>query len=200
MKNTNNKTINFSKGNRKLPSTTVIFNLPHLVTCPGATDDCKRYCYARKAETAYKQVLPYRYRNLEASKQADFATNAINTLKSMRNVNCVRIHESGDFYNQAYVDAWTTVAQALPNLRFTFYTKSYHLFDFSKLRALPNVTAFASIDPTTPLATLKKSIGWQHATVTLDKVPENFFECPGSCKSCTHCYEANASHVCFHKH
>lgn len=190
------------KGNHKLPRTTAIFNLPHLVTCPGATAECKSYCYARKAERMYKQCLPYRYANWDASKRSDFAAKAIGELKRMRTKNAVRIHESGDFYNQAYVNKWVEIVKACPEYLFTFYTKSFHLFDFSKLRACKNVVAFASIDPTTPKERLEKAKGWAKATVLQEgKIArKGYFLCTGSCKSCKHCYRLGAGNVAFRKH
>lgn len=192
----------FQKGNRKLPKDIAIFNLPHLVTCPGATADCKRYCYARKAENLYKGVLPYRFKNFAISQENGFANEVCKELAKMKNIRAVRIHESGDFYNQKYVNAWTKVAKTFPHLQFTFYTKSFHLFDFSKIRALPNVTAFASVDPTTPKEVLAEAEGWEKATVIGKNSPAlaGFFTCPGSCKSCSHCYTVKAGSVAFHRH
>ena len=190
------------RGNHKLPRTTAIFNLPHLTTCPGATADCKKYCYARKAEVQYKQVLPYRYNNFAESKLDTFVQNICTELRHSRGITAVRVHESGDFYCQAYVDKWEAIARQFPNIQFTFYTKSFHLFDFTKIRELSNVTAFASIDPTTPLERLTKANGWAKATVILRtaKAPNGYFLCPGSCKSCTHCYNPKAHSVAFKQH
>lgn len=195
--------MNLSMGNRKLPKDTAIFDLPHLVTCPGATAECKTYCYAHKAERQYKQVLPYRYKNWEASKKPDFVEKMLALINSKKkHIRCIRLHSSGDFYNQAYVNKWTAIASALPSVRFTFYTKSFHLFDFAKLRALPNVTAFASIDPTTPIERLYPARDWDKATVICKgaEAPKGFFVCPGSCKECSHCYKAHATSVAFHQH
>jgi hypothetical protein len=36
----------------------------------------------------------------------------------------VRIHMSGDFYNQAYFDMWLSVAEQHPHIEFWAYTKS----------------------------------------------------------------------------
>ena len=191
----------FQRGNHKLPREIAIFNLPHLITCPGATAECRQYCYARKAESQYPHSLPYRYKNWEASKRLDFVGFAIVELSHMRTVRAVRIHESGDFYNQEYLDKWVEIAKAMPNLIFTAYTKSLHL-DFSKFRKLPNTVLFASIDPTTPKWMLEKNKIKAKATVIPKdaKVPTGYFDCPGSCKVCTHCYTRPARSVAFHKH
>jgi hypothetical protein len=39
----------------------------------------------------------------------------------------VRIHDSGDFHSQAYLDAWKDAARFFPNVTFYAYTKSLHL-------------------------------------------------------------------------
>jgi hypothetical protein len=46
----------------------------------------------------------------------------------------VRIHDSGDFFSQAYLDAWMRAAREFPRTRFYAYTKSLHL-DFSQAPA-----------------------------------------------------------------
>jgi hypothetical protein len=40
----------------------------------------------------------------------------------------VRIHESGDFFNVHYLQAWIMVAMANPSLKFYCYSKSLNLF------------------------------------------------------------------------
>lgn len=39
----------------------------------------------------------------------------------------VRIHDSGDFFSQDYLDAWKAIAAAFPSVIFYAYTKSLHL-------------------------------------------------------------------------
>lgn len=191
-----------SKGNHKLPRDIAIWNLPHGSTCPGATEMCKRYCYAFKAERLYKQVLGFRQRNYVMSLREDFAARMIAQLKKLRVVRAVRIHESGDFYNQAYLDKWTQIAKAFPDIIFTAYTKSLHL-DFSRFKRLPNTILFASIDPTTPEFMLKKNRTRRKAIVIdrhAKEAPKGYFLCPGSCKNCTHCYTKRCSSVAFRQH
>ena len=191
-----------SKGNHKLPNDIAIWNLPRRKTCPGATELCKRYCYAGKAERQYEAVIPFRERNYKKSLQADFPELIISALKRMRVVRAVRIHESGDFYNQAYLDKWTKIAKALPNITFTAYTKSLHL-DFTKFKALPNTILFASIDPTTSKAMLKANRTRRKAIVIGrhdTQAPKGYFLCPGSCKTCSHCYTKGCGSVAFREH
>lgn len=190
----------FKKGNMKLGRDIAIFDLPRRVTCPGATAWCKMKCYARKAEYSYKSVLPFRYRNLEDTKKKGFVKEAIEKLQRMRVVRAVRVHSSGDFYNQTYVNKWYEIMKANPQIQFTFYTKSFHLFDFSKIRRLKNVNAFASIDLSTPPQRLKKARGWLKAYILVGNVPGKCFVCPGSCKSCSHCYNKETGNVGFNPH
>lgn len=190
-----------SKGNHKLPADTAIFNLPHMVTCPGATKECKSYCYANKAEKLYPDTLPFRYRNWELSKKDNFVDEVCKHLSRMRVLRAVRIHESGDFYNQKYLDKWVEIAKRFPKIIFTAYTKSLHL-DFSAAKKLKNFVLFASIDPTTTKRMKELNTIRSKAVVVQkgEKVPRGYFECPGSCKSCDHCYKPRAKSVAFHKH
>lgn len=121
-----------------------IFNLPAGKptcgrVCPG--------CYALKAEVRFpRTVLPYRQVRLAASKSPDFASLIISELSSSRrSARTVRIHESGDFYSQTYLDSWITIAQALPQFTFYAFTKRYSDFDFSIARSTPNLVIINSL-------------------------------------------------------
>jgi hypothetical protein len=55
----------------------------------------------------------------------------------------LRIHDSGDFFNPAYVRCWTQICAALPHMQFWAPTRSYRLLFaplLYQLAALPNVT------------------------------------------------------------
>lgn len=188
------------RGNHKLPSTIGIFNLPQRTTCPGATAWCKLHCYAKKAERSYKQVIPYRQWTFQMSKREDFVEMINAELSRLRKKKHIRIHESGDFYNQTYVNKWYEIIKANPHIRFTFYTKSFALLDFSKIRRLKNVNAFASIDMSTPKEVLKKANGWMKAYIYDCNTPADTFICTGSCKTCSHCYNKETGNVAFKPH
>lgn len=133
------KIVSVSRKNKKLVPNAehkfLIWNIPAVKTCPFRTKHCEKFCYARKAETAYPDCLPARERNFRASMESDFVelmTAYIHKAcshASYRNAKevVVRIHESGDFYNQEYMDKWFAIASAcadIPNVRFMAYTKS----------------------------------------------------------------------------
>jgi len=117
--------ISLSKGNRKLSKNVLIWNLPRLKTCPGA-GACKDWCYEIKIERMYRNVIPYRTRNLAMSLAPQFVTKMVAYL-SKRKEPYIRVHESGDFYDQIYLDKWYAIARQLPNKKFFAFTKSFHL-------------------------------------------------------------------------
>lgn len=92
-------------------------------TCPSALA-CRGVCYAKQGRYGMKNVKDARKHNLDMSLRADFVENAIADLKRMRKVNTVRIHDSGDFYNQEYYNKWCLIAMALPHIIFYAYTKT----------------------------------------------------------------------------
>jgi len=145
--------LNFSHGNAKLNKNTVIFNLPAGKTCPGAlfclsfavTDENGKRsirdgvytefrCFAASSEVQYDGVYQNRANNLQeiiASIREGNCANVINeALQKARkkNTQFVRIHESGDFFNAAYLQAWIMVAMHNPDLKFYCYSKNLPLF------------------------------------------------------------------------
>ena len=121
-----------------------IFNLPvsHAVCgrqCPG--------CYALKAQIRFpKTVIPYREARYKASLQDNFVATVVNELSSTRrSARTVRIHESGEFYSQEYINKWQAIAEALPSFTFYAFTKRIKDFDFSSLKALPNFVVIDSL-------------------------------------------------------
>lgn len=135
---------NVSRSNKKLVPNEktgfIIWNIPAKTTCPYATEHCKKFCYAVKAETVYPDCLPSRLRNFKESAQSDFAKRMAYTILKIAKGTpklelIVRIHESGDFYNVAYTMAWFYVMDACKGLpiKFIAYTKSFPFFDGKKL-------------------------------------------------------------------
>lgn len=139
----------FQYGNRKLARNIAIFSLLELITCLNC-QDCAGTCYARKASrqyaTAYIHRLFYSY----------LACNNIPLLKAFiiedlqhlpKYVDCIRIHEAGDFVSQSYVDMWQEIAASRPDITFYFYTKTGAIFDYSGLLALNNISMIDSVLP-----------------------------------------------------
>jgi len=95
-------------------------------TCPGALA-CRAVCYAKQGRYAMPNVVNARMHNLEMSLQPDFVENVVRDLDRMRKVNTVRIHDSGDFYNQEYYNKWCLIAKTLPHITFYAYTKTVNM-------------------------------------------------------------------------
>jgi Gene product 88 len=142
--------ISLSKGNAKLVKTSgeeyrvIGFGIPAdhnfqdssgqtVNTCPGATA-CRSVCYAKQGRYLMPNVMAARQDNLAESLKETFVEDMIKALTSARSYNVIRIHDSGDFYNQTYLDKWSAIAAALPGKIFYAYTKAHHL-SFSNVPA-----------------------------------------------------------------
>ena len=151
-----NELLKMSKGNKKLKNT-LIFDLPAGRTCPMA-NECKSYavmnangktsikdaennifrCFAASQEAQYPNVYKARKYNFNLICKTLFRKNGFyKTCKLInasiekhitKNINKVRIHSSGDFFNGEYLRSWFAVARLNPQLKFYCYSKSLHLF------------------------------------------------------------------------
>ena len=126
--------LKWSQGNSKLKKTgTISFNLPAFrsadgfAVCPKA-GACATLCYARQGRYIMKQVAEAREFNL-SKVRADlqqFYTEAVADLARLKS-SSIRVHDSGDFFSQEYMDTWFRIARAFPKKHFYAYTKSLHL-------------------------------------------------------------------------
>ena len=115
-----------SAGNTKLAKDKILcFGLPAGVTCPGA-GVCRRFCFAQKGMYRFPCVVKSRIRNQLISEGGAFVATMIAELKRVRKT-YIRIHDSGDFYSQAYLDKWVDIIKANTAKRFYCYTTSLHL-------------------------------------------------------------------------
>ena len=136
------------------------FNLPAGFTCPYAAA-CLTWahretgkqtsgplqehkCYAAVVER-YPAVRDVRWRNFDVLRRAsgeEMAAALVAALPSR--ATHVRIHGGGDFFNQAYFDAWLTVVASNPCRTFWAFTKSLN-FWVRRLDQIPiNFTLTAS--------------------------------------------------------
>lgn len=180
-------------GNSKLHNA-YMFNIPAAKdicgrTCPG--------CYSIKEQIRFPSVVEARNKRLEASKQKDFASTIISEINALRTKpKWFRIHASGEFYSQSYIDSWTTIAKSFPNITFFSYTKRLKDFDFSAISSLPNFVLINSLH----FGKLNYS--------KLEDAPSSAFICPSylgaTCgDSCTYCQTkglADVNGVWFVKH
>ena len=153
--------LKMSKGNAKLSNDTLILSISAGISCPGS-NNCKAWvtlkddkrilnrgpesmftCFAASEELRYPNVFKSRKYNYDLinsyviKKDLNGLTDLINRSiqANKKNINKVRIHESGDFFNILYLKAWINVARMNKDLKFYCYSKS---LDFFLKVLLPN--------------------------------------------------------------
>lgn len=140
----------FSADNAKLKKDGIIsFNLPAGHSCPGK-GECFGFCYAMQGPQSWPAAMKKRVQNWGLAERPDFVDLVNKELqnwgtgskKKMGDI--VRIHDSGDFYSQDYIDKWHDIAKANPNKKFYAYTKALNM-DWKKLHNLPNFTVIQSV-------------------------------------------------------
>lgn len=100
-----------------------------LITCPNARQ-CVSGCYARSGTYRFKNVVNAYEERLKLTQDPSFIETMIAAirLKSIQshakgNQCLIRIHDSGDFYSEAYLDAWCTIMRRCTDVKFYAYTK-----------------------------------------------------------------------------
>ena len=103
------------------------------VVCPFA-ESCVKYCYAQKGNyKRFPKVAEGMEERFLISKSLNFVA-LMDIEINKKKADAVRIHDSGDFYNNEYIEKWVNIAMLNPNINFYAYTKSIPLF---KGRNLP---------------------------------------------------------------
>ncbi len=134
-------------GNSKLDRNVLIFDIPAITTCRNC-HDCKADCYAMKAQRQYPGTRAKRFTNYYIAKRhPEFLEAQIDAQLTASKKPYVRIHSSGDFFSQSYLDMWTRLIAKHPEKQFYFYTKVDGLLDFSRMLELSNVNRVRSILP-----------------------------------------------------
>ena len=146
--------LKLSKGNAKLSKDTLILSISAGITCPGS-NSCKAWvtvkddkrilnrgpeniftCFAASEELRYPNVFKSRRYNYNlinsyvVKKDINGLTKLLNdSLQAKKkNIKKFRIHESGDFFNIIYLEAWLNVARLNKDIKFYCYSKSLDLF------------------------------------------------------------------------
>lgn len=95
-------------------------------TCSAALA-CKAVCYAKQGAYAFPDTIDARRRALSHSFSETFAADMVAKLGRTQVYDTVRVHDSGDFYSQEYLEKWYSIARALPRFKFYAYTKRLDL-------------------------------------------------------------------------
>jgi hypothetical protein len=191
-------------------------------TCPGSTPECEDICYAKRVTQEAGPVYWQWVKNSE--------TEGVPT-ELPPNCRLLRLHIGGDFTTVEYIDGWTRLISLYPEVKAWAYTRSWRVPDLlpalERLRALPNVQLFASMDASTPelppegwrrawidgdpragIPLLMRAHGAeaisQHNTVTFDG--RRSYVCPeethrkANCESCGYCFRGQRNDVTFLRH
>jgi hypothetical protein len=146
--------LKFQQGNAKLGKNIYTFSLPAGHSCPFANDCLSKAdkltgkltdgpntqfrCFAASAEAVYPNVRIARWHNFDLLKKLTSNEGTDLILASLpKKANIVRIHVSGDFFNEAYFLAWLQVAKLRPNVLFYAYTKSL-IYWVNYIKEIPN--------------------------------------------------------------
>lgn len=137
-----NTILKFQQGNAKLGKNIFTFSLPAGHSCPFASDclskadplsgkltdgpDTKFRCFAASAEAIYPAVRQARWHNFELLREAKSLDNmaALIIASLPKKAYIIRVHVSGDFFNEQYFKAWIKVSKERPDILFYAYTKS----------------------------------------------------------------------------
>ncbi len=193
--------IGIVKGNMKLGKHMPNLSQPAVLTCPGATPYCqgapgsgneKHPCY-NDHSLHYPSVQENHVGNYKASFLPDYKDDLLVQVKdATRKHKIFRFHPEGDFYSVKYIHDWIHVVISCPDVTFFGFTRSWRvpnlLPHLDILRMLPNVSLYASTDPTT----IEGPPDWNWAAMG---VPEDtrFEECPhasgavADCETCIRC-------------
>ena len=189
------------RGNLKLSSRQGVFTLPRC-TCIGA-GKCRDFCYAKKMEMM-KNVRESRAWKFEQSKTNHFIYDMMKEIRK-GGLEVVRVHESGDFYSQEYLEKWRSIALAFPNVKFYAFTKAFQL-NFS---VLPSnfivIQSYGSchdglIDEeknTSRVVDSETMVNYGEYLCPYGKTW--FYKCGETCAYCFSDYP-KVKHVAFHKH
>lgn len=160
------------QGNAKLGESIHTWSLPAVDTCPGRSSLCERECYATKGRFAFPVVKESLAWCLEQSKLPAFADLMVDEIKT-RGVMLVRVHVSGDFYDQTYALKWLTVMKRCRKTRFWWYSRSWRVPSIKplldRMANLSNCTGWMSSDAETGIPKGKVA----YMQVSADDLPEN---------------------------
>lgn len=154
--------LKFSAGNAKLSKSIHIFSLPASWSCPSA-DKCSSKanretgkikdgpntefrCYAASQEALYPSVRKQRWYNFGLLKAAKTENNMRKLILNSipKNASIIRVHSSGDFFNENYFTAWMNVANQRKDILFYAYTKSLNFWVKNKRKIPKNFVLTAS--------------------------------------------------------
>ena len=188
----------------------LVWNLPPIITCPGASEWCKRNCY--NADTNKHYPMKEWENNLwwALHKMEELKKHLIERIMAEENI-AVRIHSSGDFFSLNYINMWREIAAVCRNAYFWAYTRSWAVEELHDaiicLSEIANISLFASYDSTMGLKCheLYSSLAVEPNDLSDYNSPQ-FYVCPEQftggkcCADCGFCITRGDRDVVFTVH
>ena len=179
--------ISISKGNTKLKNISS-FSLPPVKSCLNHKH-CAAKCYARKAYQAYPNTTKAYDRNFEIAKDLNILKTQLRNYLDGYKRPYFRIHVSGDFFSQEYLNMWLNIVSEYPNIRFLAFTKVYW-FDYSKKPGNLEIvlSTFDSMPDSTD-SKLRKKYKLPIALAGQENPNrKKYIACTGDCSVCKSCW------------
>lgn len=161
-------------GNRKLGADVWVWSLPSAETCPGRTPTCVANCYSLAWERLRPSNRVSYQRNLEASRQKDFARRLAYEIHE-GGYKAVRWHGAGDLYSAAYARKLLWVVRDCPETVFWLYSRSWRVPAIARVLAEmarePNCRVWYSVDRDTGLPEPPEGVRLAYLQVAADDRP-----------------------------
>ncbi len=132
----------------------VTFNIPAFrladgfKTCPMA-GSCALVCYALQGYYNMPSAKKTREHNiawLRTHSMDDFVKAVVDDINHLHtDWTRIRVHDSGDFYSEAYMDAWMDIARQCPDKEFYAYTKMVSMTALKRASMPGNLTIVQSV-------------------------------------------------------
>lgn len=189
-------------------------------TCPGRSEECTSICYAWMLGVLRESVGDNwtKATRLAMERPDVYFSRMKGEISRKRTLDALRLHEAGDFFSVEYIEGWIDVAETFPELPIWAYTRSWRdpemLEALERLKGLPNVQIFASIDDEIREEAKEVVPHWRWADIVPKDAPPGFQDgaivCPNqvakdrgkevTCASCKFCFQDRGEGVRFRVH
>lgn len=117
-----------TQGNDKVGDAIHLWSLPAGAdgSCPGSSAVCQRHCYAMAGRYRFAAVKERLAWNFQQAQDADFV-DAMSREIRLRGCLVVRVHASGDFFDEEYARKWLAIMERCPAPRYYWYTRSWRV-------------------------------------------------------------------------
>lgn len=193
-----------------------VWNLPMVITCPGASAWCLENCYNGDDRMDIYPVDKWCenlwwINNKPEELKSRICLQLSDCQKKHKNI-AVRLHSSGDFFSVEYIQFWRSIITAYPEVAFWAYTRSWRvsklMTELQKLSDCPNFNLYYSYDKTMTDAVPKhkKAFVVENEEVLNTCIDNQAVSCPeqhnrvDSCSSCGICIKDRILDIYFVLH